>query len=271
MDDIERSVSDYDRFVTIVEQAADIGRERAEEAIRATLRTLGERISAGEARDLTEELPPELAPWIATADDAEGFDVDEFLRRVAEREGVDIPTAQRQARAVFAALGRTLSRQELADVAAELSKDYAPLLPTGPWVEVLGHDAFIQKVGERAGLDEDRARVVTEAVLETLAERIAGGEVDDLIGRLPVELHDPLKRGKAASGGKATRMSLDEFLHRVAEREGIEGALDIDQHDQLRDHVRAVFLALREAVGDDEFFDVTVELPDEYVSALALA
>jgi hypothetical protein len=31
--------------------------------------------------------------------------------------------------------------------------------------------------------------------------------------------------------------------------------------DEARDHARGVFVALRELVGDDEFFDVVVELP----------
>jgi uncharacterized protein (DUF2267 family) len=35
-------------------------------------------------------------------------------------------------------------------------------------------------------------------------------------------------------------------------------------------HARAVFAALREAVGDEEYFDVTVQLPPELVAALAL-
>jgi uncharacterized protein (DUF2267 family) len=102
---------------------------------------------------------------------------------------------------------------------------------------------------------------VTQAVLETLAERIAGGEVKDLISRLPVALHEPLRRGSERSGGKATRMSLDEFVT-VAERTG-------HSLEQARDDVRAVMVTLREAVGDDEFFDVAVQLPREYDPVLA--
>jgi hypothetical protein len=40
-----------------------------------------------------------------------------------------------------------------------------------------------------------------EAVLETLATRIAGGEVDDLRARLPVAFHPALNRGEELSGG----------------------------------------------------------------------
>jgi uncharacterized protein (DUF2267 family) len=250
-----------DGFLTTVEQLADIGREPAIRATQATLQTLGERIAGGEARDLAEQLPPELAPWIASTGKPQRIDVDGFLRRVAKREGVDVETAERHARAVFEALRREVTPDEFEDMVAELPKDYAPLLPRGTHIEVLGADAFLRHVADRAAIDEQAAERATDAVLETLAERIAGGEVDDLITRLSVRLHPPLERGRERSGGKATRMSLDEFVRRVAEREGVDP-------EQAREHARAVLVTLREAVGDEEFRDVTVQLPDEYLTAL---
>jgi uncharacterized protein (DUF2267 family) len=261
---------DYERFITIVQQAADAGREPAERATQSTLETLAERIAEGEARDLAVELPPELAPYLGRKGPAERFDVDEFLRRIAEREGVDVETAERHARAVFAALGQALSAKELADLEAELPKDFAPLLPAGPAIETLAPEEFVARVADRAGLDEAGAWRATGAVLETLAERIAGGEVDDLIVRLPVPLHEPLKRGRERSGGKAKRLPLDEFLRVVAAREGEEIRAP-DDLERVRDHVRAVLRTLREAVGDDEFFDVTAQLPNEYFSVIARA
>jgi uncharacterized protein (DUF2267 family) len=253
---------DHDEFLTIVEQAARAGGDAAERATRATLQTLAERLDRGEARDLAGQLPAELAPWIATMTTAEGFDIDEFLRRVAEREEVDVATAERHARAVFAALGRAVSPRELADMEAELPRDFAPLFAKGPDVEVVPAEAFLARVAERAGLDAAGARRASDAVLETLAERIAPGETDDLISRLPVALHEPLKRGAARADGSARQMGLDEFLRRVADREGTPPL-------QARDHARAVLATLREAVADDEFFDVTVQLPDEYAVLLA--
>jgi uncharacterized protein (DUF2267 family) len=253
---------DYTRFITIVARMAGVGHEDAENAARATLQTLAERISQGEARQLAEQLPPELAPWVPAAGKGEPFDMDEFLRRIAEREGVELETARRHARAVLAAVARAVGHDQFDDVVAQLPKDYAALLPRGPYVEVTPADTFLQRVAERAGVDADAARRAIDAVLETLAERISGGEVDDLISRLPVQLHEPLKRGRASSGEPATPMSLDEFLQRVAEREGVTP-------DEAREHARAVFLTLREAVGDGELFDVTSQLPDEYVRELA--
>jgi uncharacterized protein (DUF2267 family) len=255
---------EYERFVTLVGQGTGAGRERAERAIHATLQTLAERIAAGEARDLAGRLPPDVAPWLATISDAAGFDRDEFLRRVAEREGVDMVTAERDTRAVFTALGQAITPKELDDLAAELSKDFDPLLPRGHQIDVMTAERFVQRVAERAGVDPQRAWHATEAVLETLSERIAGGEVEDLIARLPLELHGALRRGLARTAGKPVRMSLDDFIARVGEREGVDIA-------GAREHARAVFATLREAAGDDEFFDITDQLPGEYRAIAARA
>ena len=255
---------DLELFLTTVQQKAGVSRDGAERAARATLETLADRLSAGESRDIAAQLPPELAPWLATDGGAEAFDVDEFLRRVAAREGVDLSTAERHARAVFDALGRTVSDDELADMHAELPKDFGPLIAEAErrFVRVLPAEVFLERVADRAATDATGARRATDAVLETLAERIAGGEVGDLLSRLPAELHAPLREGDALSNGAARRMSLDEFVRRIAEREGVTPG-------EAHEHARAVFATLREAVGDQEFLDVTGQLPREYAAVQA--
>jgi uncharacterized protein (DUF2267 family) len=249
---------DYRGFIQVTQREGVVDADLAERAARATLTTLAERLSKGEARDLLRQLPAEMKPWVHTESDAERLDVDEFLRRVAEREGIDVETAERHARAVFFALGQTVSADEIADIAEELPQDFEPLIAEAQrrFYDVIPAEEFLARVAERTGLDPDGARGATDAVLEMLAERIAGGEVDDLIPRLPLALHDPLRRGRAASGGEARRMSLDRFLGRIAELEGVDPF-------EASEHARAVFAALREAVGD-EFFDVTVQLPPDY-------
>ena len=77
----------------------------AEQAITATLQTLSERLTGGEATDLAAQLPEELkAPLQRSAEEAEGFSLEEFYGRVAEREGVDIETARHDASAVMSVL-----------------------------------------------------------------------------------------------------------------------------------------------------------------------
>lgn len=122
---------DYQEFLTTVAEFGGLDRDDAERATRATLQTLAERIAEGEARDLAAALPPETAAWLATKTPAERFDLEEFLRRVGERAGVDPTGAERYASAVFAALGRAVSGDEYDDMVAELPRQFDRLLPRG--------------------------------------------------------------------------------------------------------------------------------------------
>jgi uncharacterized protein (DUF2267 family) len=260
-DDHSEDVWRYERFVTTIQQKAGISEAKAERAAEATLRTLAERISKGQARDLARDLPSEVGAWLLDGPpSAEAFDARELVRRVAEREEVDPGTAERHVRAVFVALSRLVRGDEIRDLLAELPHDYERLLDAqGP--EVLTYDELLERVEGRAGLDRERAERALEAVLETLAERIAGGEVDDLAEALPEELAPALHRGRERSGGRAQRLSLDEFVARVAERE------DLTWEDAL-EHVRAVFATLREVLPAKELSDLLDELPRAYHEAL---
>jgi uncharacterized protein (DUF2267 family) len=254
---------DHDRFIRIVARAAGIRQREAKRATRATLETLAEQLEERARRDLAHKLPNELEPWIVTAAAYEPYGADEFVRRVADRAGVDPPSAERDIRAVFAALAQAVGFDALTEIVADLPPDYETFLPPGRSDEVAAYGRFIHRVVERGALrDEESAKRAVDAVLETLGERIAHGEVEDLLRRLPPELHSPLKRGDHRTRGKAEQMTLMEFIERVVDREGVTD-------EQAQDHIRAVFVTLREAVGDDEFFDVVVELPEEYVSAVA--
>jgi uncharacterized protein (DUF2267 family) len=248
---------DYEAFIAAAQESLGVDRDRAERATRATLRTLAGRLSTEEAKHLVELLPPELGPLLFHVGPVERLDVDAFLQRVAEQEGVDLATARRDAAMVLAVFARAVGPDEFDRIAATLPKDFAPLLPRGPGVEATPFDTILTKVAQRAGLDHDGARRAVEVVLTTLAERIAPGEIDDLVARLPIELHPLLKEALAHNPGQASHVSLDEFLERVARREGV----DVFESER---HGRAVLTTLREVVGDDEFFDVTVQLPFEY-------
>jgi uncharacterized protein (DUF2267 family) len=255
----------YGTLLSTVEQVAGSTREEAERALEATLRTLAERITGGEARDVADHLPKEVRRLLSdTPEEAERFGLDEFYRRVAEREGVDRRTAAAHARAVFVALGVAVAPGELRDMAAQLPEEYEPLLQaagvgrrraTGePYDLVL-------RVAELAGVDREQARRATEAVLETLAVRISAGEVEDLMREIPSNLHPALERGLRESR-EARRMDADEFLDHIAEREGID-------RDKALEHTRAVFAALRELVSGKEFEDMAAQLPADYGPLLA--
>lgn len=103
----------------------------AELAIQATLATLGERISGGEAENLAAQLPAELQTQLESGnydEEAEPFSLDEFYLRVAEREGDASPeVAVEHARAVMEQLTRAVTGGELADIQRQLPEEYEPL------------------------------------------------------------------------------------------------------------------------------------------------
>jgi uncharacterized protein (DUF2267 family) len=257
---------DYEEIIEAIRHASGgFSSQAAERAAQATLQTLAERLPRGEAQHILQELPAELKPFVYTETEAEAFDIDEFLDRVAKREGTDVETALRHARAVFSALGRALSPKAVADVAAVLPQTFDPLVAEAQnrVLDIMPADEFWSRIGQRIGVGDTAARQVTDAVLETLAERIAAGQVEDLIAQLDPLLHPPLRRGVSSTAPGARRMPLEEFLRRVAMREGA----DVDEaglFDEVFEHARAVFATLAEAVDAKEWFDVTVELPADY-------
>ena len=117
------------------------------------------------------------------------------------------------------------------------------------------HDEFIGQVQHRARLgSRGEAERATRATLETLAERLAGGEAKDLASQLPQEIGEHLRREWSGVG---ERFSLDEFFRRVSLREGV------DLPDAIF-HARAVIEVVSEAVSKDEMDDVRAQLPAEF-------
>lgn len=96
-------------------------------ATRATLRTLGERIAAGEAEDLAAVLPMEVDWYLTSPDHRQRFDYDGFLERVADRADTTTDEAHDLATAVFGVVAEQAPAGELDDVRAELTADYDPL------------------------------------------------------------------------------------------------------------------------------------------------
>jgi uncharacterized protein (DUF2267 family) len=117
-------------FLRRVQHLGELGsREEAETATRLTLSALGERISGGQAADLAAALPGELRPCLEqTAEPAQAFGIEEFLRRIADPQQTDPQTARRQAKAVLRAVREYTPGKEIADTVAQLPPDLASLL-----------------------------------------------------------------------------------------------------------------------------------------------
>jgi uncharacterized protein (DUF2267 family) len=117
-----------EQFIAEVRNLAELGtNEDAQQATRATLETLRERLAGDEPSNLAAQLPPEIAPFVEGKGGREAFPVEEFYGRVAQREGVTNDEAVKHARAVATVLQTAVTEGELEDVRSQLSDDYKEL------------------------------------------------------------------------------------------------------------------------------------------------
>jgi uncharacterized protein (DUF2267 family) len=117
----------------------------------------------------------------------------------------------------------------------------------------MDYQTFIRTAADRAGLPMDVAERVAHATLQTLADRISGGEARDLAAQLPKPLQDDLRETRE----EAEAFDVDEFVRRVAQRARVTP-------DEARTGAVAVLVTVREAVTSGEFHDILSQLPQEY-------
>jgi uncharacterized protein (DUF2267 family) len=120
------------------------------------------------------------------------------------------------------------------------------------------YDQMVKAVDERAGTgDRAEAERTLRVVVQALADRLLGGEADDLLAQLP----EPLK-SEIRITDEADPMNPQEFVERVARDLGLP-------EDEARDRVRAVFGTLHEAVTEGEWEEVVGQLDKQYAALIA--
>lgn len=117
----------------------------------------------------------------------------------------------------------------------------------------MNHSEFIQSVATRPSVPPAQAERLTRATLETLAERISGGQSNDLASQLPEELRGYLRNPYETP----ETFGFAEFLERVRSR----AAVDLQT---ATDGARAVLDTLRESVSAKEYGDFVDQLPQEF-------
>jgi uncharacterized protein (DUF2267 family) len=123
----------YEEFISKVAERAGLPREETEKVVAAVFRTLGERLSGGEAEDLRAQLPKQLqAHLVSPEENAQGFGIEEFARRVAQRAGVAEADAGAGAIAVLKTLREAVSPGEFDEVLAQLGREFAALADSRP-------------------------------------------------------------------------------------------------------------------------------------------
>ncbi|THE66506.1 DUF2267 domain-containing protein [Salinadaptatus halalkaliphilus] len=115
----------YKEFVGQVQhrlEYAEFG--QAVRATRAVLTTLGERLQEGEATDIASPLPMEIDRYLTEAEHGQRFDYQEFLDRVAEREGVDRSDANYHSQQLLAVVADVVPPGNIEKVDGQLPEDF---------------------------------------------------------------------------------------------------------------------------------------------------
>ncbi|WP_130330978.1 DUF2267 domain-containing protein [Micromonospora kangleipakensis] len=123
----------------------------------------------------------------------------------------------------------------------------------------MGYEDFIDAVARRSGVPVDQATAITRATLETLADRISGGEARDLAKQLPEGLDAHLRKPRE----HAEPFGVEDFAQRVGARAGVDVVL-------AKAAIPAVLTTLREAVPGDEFEGMAAQLPSEFRGVVGL-
>ena len=117
----------------------------------------------------------------------------------------------------------------------------------------MDYDEFITRVAGRADVNLETASKLTEATLWTLAQRISGGEFEDLAKYLPEGVRGVYR----AVPEPAEAFDVAEFDRRVAEHSGTST-------ETAEAGIRAVFATMAEPVPEREIEDVKAQLPPTF-------
>ena len=116
---------------------------------------------------------------------------------------------------------------------------------------------FLGEVRERTQLPTTgHALAATRATLETLGERLAGGEPKDLASQLPQGIAHFVIAHHASTMLTGQHFDLREFLARVGRREGVPAEI-------AARHAQAVLEVVKEAVSPGEIEQVRAQLPED--------
>lgn len=241
-----------DFIETVQEEAPLETRETAHALTVAVLQTLGERITEGQASDLAEALPADLAEPLENApSEAEPFSLAEFIERISSRADLERTEVRHATRGVASAIAMA-SHEELVRTRDQLPTEFDVFFePGGPVTET----QFLERVRARASLEStDEAAAITTTTLQALSDRLSAGQAADLAHYLP----EPLAAELEGQADEAARdSSFQEFLETIAN----EKNFDVDDAEY---QIRAVGSVLAEAASDREVEATRKQLPDQF-------
>ncbi len=116
-------------FVRKIRERTGVSEEEAPRMIAAFLRTLGERVTTDEAKDLRAQLAPELAKMLEkeSGEEVKKYTADEFVKVFALRHDHGRAESSGHAKIIWDTLSEAVSSGEMDDIRSQLPDDYTRL------------------------------------------------------------------------------------------------------------------------------------------------
>lgn len=240
------------------------------EAATAVMCVLVERLTAGEAHELFESMPPSMRALFRSCEahrerkPVHKFDRAELIMRVARHLGVTPAHGEAITTAVLAAIRKELPSKVVEHVASQLPRDLKNLWlasgavapPSSPVLESGARHIVEEEIARRLPRGSTSPAAALGCVMGHFLQRISGGEAWDVFMGLPEELH-PLLEGAALDRAEAAHVfGRKELLADIAHDLRIP-------YGEAETVARAVFAAVRQVLPTKEIDDVASELPDE--------
>jgi uncharacterized protein (DUF2267 family) len=129
------------------------------------------------------------------------MDYDQFVMAVQRRARLDADPAVDAIAATLTTLSERLTEAQAQDVAAELPTELKDIVATSARGLPFDFDDFLGRVADALGEDRAAARRAASAVVTTLADAAAPGDVEDVLADLPPEFGELVRRGDQLPAG----------------------------------------------------------------------
>lgn len=247
----------YKDIVGDVTKRADIPTRQGDAAVKASLQALSEQSDPKQFADLLEQMPRELKSAVKPAPTPQYRSLSEFFDRIAELSGLSNDQARDAAEAVIAVIVEKINYDQVEDLIGRMPSQFLDLMPArterprAARAERPTPEDFVKRVRDKAKLSSDEEAVAAvRATLSVLAERITGGQAQDLAVYLPNEIRKYL----AGAPREAKALDKEEFLDRIARIEQTD-------RDTAMKHAAAVLTTLTDTVPREEIQDTLDQLP----------
>ena len=115
----------------------------------------------------------------------------DFMGEVQHRLGLGtLGEAVRATRAVLTTLGEHLQAGEASDLAGPLPMEVDYYLEAADSGQRFDYDEFVDRVGERASVDESEAGYYGRIVVGLVSEHVPAGEIEQVRAQLPDDFDD---------------------------------------------------------------------------------